>query len=398
MSGRTERSLFRSLLRLSTRFDKNPGAKLLFYRKRLAEGAGGEELTSSAESYFTREVIPLVFQESYQAKLLNPKSTSLLHLYAIVRSEFRTIRDQYSRSDRIDAAFITQRKLSLLWKNYSSMLKSAKVPSGPLVSSSNAMIANHLCVSESSSLLPGIILISHPMIQGPLKRAVILLLEHNTSGSYGVVINRPSRHTLASAVKNLPGPILDSFGQKQVGFGGMVRRLQFLHSSPEVAGTPIPLCARPFFAGGKIAIASDLVKLERSKLEDFHFFVGCCTWDKDELEAELATGYWIPVQSQVDEILRGWAKQGPEEKENELPARARSPSSASKTSDDSPDPSVSPSIASSLDRAIDEMAASTSGEMDSLWKSLLSKLGNAYRPALTLDHTIDAGKLPSLDS
>jgi putative AlgH/UPF0301 family transcriptional regulator len=71
---------------------------------------------------------------------------------------------------------------------------------------------------------------------------VILLLEHNEQGSYGVVINRMTDHTLETAVKNLPAGLIKSFQKNDVFFGGMVRRVLYLHDQSNCDGNLIPFC------------------------------------------------------------------------------------------------------------------------------------------------------------
>ncbi len=150
------------------------------------------------------------------------------------------------------------------------------------------------------------VLVAHPMLTGALHRALILLLEHGENGSYGIVINRPTQHTLGSAVKNLPADFSNKFGKMKVGFGGLVRRMQFVHSISSCGGVKIPYCndAVDLFAGGSLAAAMSHVKHNPSDANKFRFFVGCCCWEPRKLGKEIDVGYWIPVKSQPDLLLR----------------------------------------------------------------------------------------------
>jgi len=300
-------------------------------------------------------------------------------MYRLVRQEFRKQYSIYADTDRVDAAFAAVRKLSSLWKCYSSV---ALVGGSQQEASCAIPLRNQstepVDITETNSLLPGILMVAHPMIQGPLKRAVILLLEHNTTGSYGVVINRPLNHTLASAVKNLPPQILDGFGKNSVSFGGMVRRLQYLHDCPQVAGLAVPLCRGPFYAGGKIAEATKLVKENPALAASFHFFVGCCTWDAEELAQELKTGYWLPVHTQADDIV----------------GMARGRAVASEVGGLRTQQQQQQQRRGKGDEAISPTPV---GDVD-LWSFLISRLGNSYRGALSLPTWIDASAVESLDT
>lgn len=375
--GKAVRSLFRTLLRLSLKFDQNPAAKLLFYRKAVVSQDGDDTIaaaSTSARVYYRDVILPLLFKDDKAAKLFHPRNLCRMSMYRLVRQEFRKQRNLYTDTDRVDAAFIVVRKLSSLWKCFTSIAMVTQDAGAQEASrgiSQRKQSTEPVDVTETASLLPGILMVAHPMIQGPLKRAVILLLEHNTTGSYGVVINRPLNHTLASAVKNLPLHILDGFGKSTVSFGGMIRRLQYLHDCPQVAGLAVPLCRGPFYAGGKISVATRLVKENPALAANFHFFVGCCTWDAEDLSEEMKTGYWLPVHTEADEIV-GMVRKG----------RAFAST-------------VGGSRVQQTGRSVNEAIAG--GDID-LWTFLISRLGgNSHRTALSLPKWIDASAVESLD-
>lgn len=372
------RQLFRALLRLGLRFDRNPAAKLLFYRKSTPAAqdvlAHQQQETRASASYYSNALVPMLFKQEDQleeqhdvAKLFHPRNQGTVNLYKLVRREFRKPCDSVLETDRIDAAFIAVRKLSSLWTSFLAMNvvggskdKMPQQKGSPhdvcalLPKTDNAQ-GTAIDITETSSLLPGIIIVAHPMVQGPLKRAVILVLEHNTEGSYGVVLNKPvAGHSLDTAVANLSTQILSCFGKQKVFFGGMMRRLNFLHRFPSVAGSPIPLCRQPFFAGGNITDAIKIVGDNPSLVRNFHFFVGCCTWDANELEREFATGYWLPVHTHADEIVNLSTNNGGN---NALPGQA--------------------------------------ADVD-LWRYLVSRMGNNYKTSLLLPSWIDAGAVESL--
>ena len=70
----------------------------------------------------------------------------------------------------------------------------------------------------------------------------------------------------------------------------MVRRLQYLHDLNEVGGMEIPLCSSTFYAGGDVDKAVALVIDKPQLIENFHFYVGCCTWQPGQLEEEITQG------------------------------------------------------------------------------------------------------------
>ena len=318
---RVARSLYRSLLKIARNFEETPACKVLLYRTDLYNTN-----KSAAAKYYTNVLSDLFEKDSY---LYQPKGGSK-SLVEIIRVESRTVSDKISNAERLDAGFAALRKLSSLWSIYNTQ------ESDDEGDSNNPGDEEHFSALESEvSLAPalssGVLLLAHPMLQGPLHRSVILLLEHNSKGSYGVVINHRTGHSIRSSVKNLPENILETFGHRSVAFGGMVRRLTYLHDVPQVGGISIPTCKQPLYAGGEILKALTFVKearaaaiatsasnadsdnvsssdcyedsLENDPTERFTFFVGCCLWEGGNLEKELASGYWIPTYSRPDIVL-----------------------------------------------------------------------------------------------
>jgi putative AlgH/UPF0301 family transcriptional regulator len=318
---RVSRSLYRSLLKIAKQFDNSPSSKALIYRKSLSN------IDKGASSIYYTELLDKLFKkESY---LYQPWG-DVTSLRELIRSHSYHDDKKTSESDRLDVGFAVLRKLSSLWNSFISLDNNEYDECDYEGLSDNAkhfsqlsdslMLSNRVALSENLS--SGVILVAHPMLQGPLHRCVILLLEHNSKGSYGVVINRGTNRTVESSVKNLPANLLEVFGGNSIAFGGMVRRLTYLHDVQQVGGVPIPTCKTPMYAGGPTLKAVSFVKdsgdpeIDNSKsqkssnvqqcdpAERFRFFVGCCLWEADELEKELNSGYWIPVHSEPDTLLK----------------------------------------------------------------------------------------------
>jgi putative AlgH/UPF0301 family transcriptional regulator len=326
IKNRVTRSLYRSLIKIARNFDNAPAAKTLLYRTDLYNMN-----KTPAANYYTNILGKLFEKDSF---LLKPKDDNISFV-ELIREESRAINPEVSSSDRLDAGFAAMRKLSSLWGIYNDNEDDDELDCDEIVPE----IILNSDVTLSTSLASGVLLLAHPMLQGPLHRSVILLLEHNSKGSYGVVINNMTGHSVKSSIKNLPENIINTFGYNSVAFGGMVRRLTYLHDVPQVGGISIPTCKRPLFAGGEVSKALAFVKEEKAKekaaavaaindplnpdtvdntsgesdretmktvnpaAERFRFFVGCCLWEGGNLEKELKSGYWIPTHSEPDTVL-----------------------------------------------------------------------------------------------
>jgi putative AlgH/UPF0301 family transcriptional regulator len=227
---------------------------------------------------------------------------------SIVKDEFREKEAKITMSSRIDTGFALLRKLTAIWKFFAevdaeSIVDDLESSEGPRLDARPASMKN-LEVSFATKITAGTIILAHPMLQGPLHRSVILILNHGDKGSYGLVINRVTEKDVKSAVKNLPDEIVSTFGRNPVSFGGMLRRVQYIHDVHGVGGSRIPGCFRQtLYAGGKIAEVLNAVKSGRADVNRFKFFAGCCLWETGELENETAAGLWIPVNAAPDAVL-----------------------------------------------------------------------------------------------
>jgi putative AlgH/UPF0301 family transcriptional regulator len=293
------KQVYRALLKFGKRFDDFPESKALMYRRTLTHH-------KSALSVYYTEILDRLFQR--QANFFKPQTLEFLSMVNIIRMEFRS-KNQYSLDDRIDASFIFYRNFSRLWAYFWSI----QSENSQLDNSSSAEPINDNLksaellddISLTDTVCPGILLVAHPLIEGPLRRSVILILDHTARGSYGVIINRRTSHILSKVVKGLPAEILNVFANVPVCLGGMVRRLQYLHTQPKVGGLPLPLCGNysQLYAGGSIDTAVSLIGKNHQLKDEFLFFAGCCTWDAGQLEQEISTGYWTLVLSNPSKIL-----------------------------------------------------------------------------------------------
>mmetsp|Transcript_10822 Transcript_10822/g.16302 ORF Transcript_10822/g.16302 Transcript_10822/m.16302 type:complete len:284 (+) Transcript_10822:453-1304(+) len=162
-----------------------------------------------------------------------------------------------------------------------------------------------LPIQRVDKVISGTTLIAHPLVQGPLRRSCILILEHSaTNGSYGIAVNKPSEHSLGSAVKNLPSE-LDVFANNPVSFGGMIRRLQCIHDVPSFGGSKIPNCWKKqlYFGANLPRMRPQMDKLGTRLTSHCNFYVGCTLWGPGELEQQIQRGIWLAVSTPLDELL-----------------------------------------------------------------------------------------------
>ena len=142
---------------------------------------------------------------------------------------------------------------------------------------------------------PGRILLSEPFLNDPnFERSIILLCAHDTEGSFGFVLNKPTE----SGVRDL----LDGFEDltQMVFSGGPVQQdtLHFIHRFPGLKGAQE--ITKGIFWGGDFDELRSYYLQGRCTEDKVRFFVGYSGWSEGQLESELNENAWI-VSDKFDE-------------------------------------------------------------------------------------------------
>ena len=153
----------------------------------------------------------------------------------------------------------------------------------------------------------GTLLLASPgMHDSTFDRTVIFLLEHDESGSMGLVLNRPSDMLVSDA---LPGFDL-SIQPERLFLGGPVEQGTAL-----VLAEPLdPAAPDMHFMVDGIGLLDLGADLEpRLHLQRARVFSGYAGWGPRQLENELRSGSWIIAHSSPDDLWstdhqRLWAK------------------------------------------------------------------------------------------
>lgn len=142
----------------------------------------------------------------------------------------------------------------------------------------------------------GRLLVASPSLFDPnFVRSVVLILQHHDEGALGVVLNRPSRATVAEALPawgEFVGRPAVLFGGGPVGVDGALclARLQGLEEPPGWQGLGLPnlpgvglvdLDGEPGDVAGRV--------------ERLRVFAGYAGWAAGQLEGEIKAGGWFVV-------------------------------------------------------------------------------------------------------
>jgi len=144
----------------------------------------------------------------------------------------------------------------------------------------------------------GRLLISEPFLPDPnFERTVVLLCEHNTDGSFGFVMNKPSPLRLSEVLEDLQGV------SEVVYVGGPVQQdtLHFLHRHSSIDNA-VSIREGIYWGGDFERVVSDL-DTAKLKPSDIRFYLGYSGWGPGQLEAELEQDSWIVCDYVTDTLL-----------------------------------------------------------------------------------------------
>jgi putative transcriptional regulator len=162
---------------------------------------------------------------------------------------------------------------------------------------------------NETSLAPGLLLAMPQLVDPNFTRAVVLMIEHNDEGSFGLIVNQPSdleaRELLASLEMEWHG------GDDQVVWAGgpvMPTSGWVLHSPSDAVGPAQP----SFEAGSTIEIVAGLHlstspdSLEALALDPparVRLLLGYSGWGPGQLASEMARGSWLHADADPDIVF-----------------------------------------------------------------------------------------------
>ncbi|PLX04673.1 MAG: transcriptional regulator [Marinilabiliales bacterium] len=150
---------------------------------------------------------------------------------------------------------------------------------------------NRLVQIKSNNLKPkaGRLLISEPFMGDYyFGRSVVLLVEHNDEGSFGVVLNKLIEAPINDVLKGLP-----PFDSK-IYLGGPVDTSStfYIHSLGNKIEGSVEI-GNGLYWGGDIEIIKEMILLNQLNSSNIRFFIGYSGWEANQLEGELESNSWI---------------------------------------------------------------------------------------------------------
>jgi putative transcriptional regulator len=145
----------------------------------------------------------------------------------------------------------------------------------------------------------GKVLISEPFLMDPnFKRSIVLLGEHNESGTVGFILNKPTNLKLSQLVEDFPE--FDA----PVYFGGPVQinTMQFIHKAGDIIDGSTRIIDGLYW-GGSYEVLKLLIESNQVDPADFRFFIGYSGWSPGQLESELKINSWIVASATTENIF-----------------------------------------------------------------------------------------------
>jgi putative transcriptional regulator len=146
---------------------------------------------------------------------------------------------------------------------------------------------------EEVDLKPGALLVAAPNLLDPnFKRSVVLLCEHNESGSFGLILNQNISVEMSELLEDA------------VHVGGPVQMdtLYFLHRfGDDVEGT-IEVCENVFW-GGEFENLQQAINERDVTKSDVRFYLGYAGWSEGQLLDEISSNGWVVTEGSADLVF-----------------------------------------------------------------------------------------------
>jgi putative transcriptional regulator len=152
-------------------------------------------------------------------------------------------------------------------------------------------------------LKPGVVLLARDMSDPNFNSTVVLICQHGSEGSYGLVLNRPSHMPLSEVFDKPPAWAGDASRRQRIYIGGPVQpeELQILHVTTDPVAGSYPV-APEVHLGGYWGDLKDILDLDPRTLR---LFLGYSGWGADQLAREVRMEAWEVWNVDVKRMLLG---------------------------------------------------------------------------------------------
>jgi len=151
-----------------------------------------------------------------------------------------------------------------------------------------------------SNLAKGTLLIAAPDLDtGLFFRSVVLICEHNPTGSFGLILNKPVDMDLPSEIVNISTLANPRISMRA---GGIIHtnQMMLLHSSPAFEGQTLEICENVFLGGDPDFLQKSI---ENPEGPSIRLCFGYSGWGPGQLERELLCGNWFLLPASEEHVF-----------------------------------------------------------------------------------------------
>lgn len=153
-------------------------------------------------------------------------------------------------------------------------------------------------------VIQGKVLLAEPfMMDTNFKRSVILVCEHENTGSLGFILNKSLKMRISELISDFPD--IDSY----VYYGGPVQTdtIHYIHTEGHLFEDSQEI-AKGIFWGGDFEKLKVLINSELITKENIRFFIGYSGWSESQLKEELKLGSWVIAEMNLNYLFKGGEK------------------------------------------------------------------------------------------
>lgn len=154
---------------------------------------------------------------------------------------------------------------------------------------------SYIKIKDAPKIEAGSVLVAKPFGNTDIfERVVIMILEHNSNGTTGILLNRQSNIMISDALSFLKI-------NKPLYYGGPsdTKIISYVHSNKSL---PDSISLRNgLFWGGSFDVLSELIDVQNIDLSELNFFAGFVHWKSGQLDEEINSNrWWICEMNSVD--------------------------------------------------------------------------------------------------
>jgi putative transcriptional regulator len=152
-------------------------------------------------------------------------------------------------------------------------------------------------INETKKIEAGSILVAQPFWNEEMyQRVVALVIEHNSRGTTGILLNRKSNLLISEAI-----PSLDIMKPLYYGGAFQTKIISYLHRNMNIPDSVY--LGNGIFWGGNFDVISGMISQQKIKNKDINFYAGFTNWAAGQLEIEVINSKWWVCETNADELF-----------------------------------------------------------------------------------------------